>query len=340
MARPINFDVILVIIALIVLFALAAKGPNVFSRSPGGERAAARAAKPSSPHAGAAEIGEQRMLQVGSEQRAYYLHRPAGAASSALPLVIVFHGGEGSPQKIAAQTGFNEVADRNGFAVAYPASIDHWNDGRDATAKFGDDTRFTSELIDALAGSDGIDRTRVYATGASNGGLMTLRLACERANEIAAFAAVAASFPDSYMSHCKPARPVPLLIIHGSDDRLIPRGGGTIPSGRRAGLGGTVNPLPDTLEFWRQADGCQPQPSVKTLPDAADDGTTVKVMEYQGCAPAAGLIFVDVVGGGHTWPGTRVDPVGRLAGRISRDIDASQYIWDFFRGHRLAENRE
>jgi polyhydroxybutyrate depolymerase len=63
-------------------------------------------------------------------------------------------------------------------------------------------------------------------------------------------------------------------------------------------------------------------------------------MEYQGCAPGAGLIFVDVVGGGHTWPGTRVDPVGRLAGRISRDIDASQYIWDFFRGHRLAENRQ
>jgi polyhydroxybutyrate depolymerase len=198
----------------------------------------------------------------------------------------------------------------------------------------------TSALIDELAARDGIDRTRVYATGASNGGLMTLRLACERADEVAAFAAVAASFPDSYMSRCKPARPVPLLVIHGSEDRLIPRGGGTIPAGRRAGLGGTVNPLPDTLEFWRKANGCQSQPDTKTLPDAADDGTTVKVMDYQGCAAGAGVTFVDVVGGGHTWPGTRVDPVGRLAGRVSRDMDASQFIWDFFRVHRLAERRE
>jgi polyhydroxybutyrate depolymerase len=128
-----------------------------------------------------------------------------------------------------------------------------------------------------------------------------------------------------------------MLIVHGSEDRLIRRGGGTIPSGWRAGVGGTVNPLPDTLEFWRKADGCQAQPDTKTLPDAADDATTVSVMQYQGCSAGAGVTFVDVVGGGHTWPGARVEPLGRLAGRVSRDIDASQFIWDFFRAHRLAE---
>jgi polyhydroxybutyrate depolymerase len=134
------------------------------------------------------------------------------------PLVIVYHGGGGDASKIAAQTGFNDVADRNGFAVVYPNAIDHWNDGRDSTAGFGDDTRFTSELINELATRDGIDRARVYATGASNGGMMTLRTACERANEIAAFAVVAASFPDTYMSRCKPARSVPIMIIHGTQD--------------------------------------------------------------------------------------------------------------------------
>jgi polyhydroxybutyrate depolymerase len=229
------------------------------------------------------------------------------------------------------------MADRNGFAVVYPEAIDHWNDGRDATAGFGDDTRFTSELINELVKRDGIDRSRVYATGASNGGLMTLRVACERANEIAAFVAVAASFPDTYMSRCKPTRPVPIMIIHGSQDPLIPEQGAKIQGGTRR-LGGTVTPLKDTVDFWRRADRCQAPPSPKTLPDSSNDGTTVQVSDYQGCAPNSRLVFVNVVGGGHTWPDERI-ATNPKAGRVTHDIDGTQYVWDFFKNYSLSGQR-
>lgn len=280
------------------------------------------------------DAGSPRTIEVGGRTRSFYFWAPAGTHSERVPLVIVFHGGYGSPRKIAGQTGFSEVADRHGFAVAYPASIDHWNDGRDATAGFGDDTAFTSALIEHLVDTEHVDRNRIYVTGASNGGLMTLRLACERADEIAAFAVVAASFPDTYMSRCRPRRPVPIMIMHGSEDRLIPEAGATIPGGKRR-LGGTIQPLRDTVEFWRQHDGCRPEPDIRMLPDSTQDGTTVRVMEYRGCAPGAETIFVDVIGGGHTWPGARVNPVGRMAGPVSHDIDGTQVIWEFFRNHTL-----
>jgi polyhydroxybutyrate depolymerase len=333
-----NVRALQAIIAIIVLVAGAASGVRLFHRNPAGDRGMrqhAAADDERKARAAASVAGERHTLMVGDQMRSYYFHRPEQSAGAALPLVIVFHGGEGSALKIATQTGFSEVADRNAFAVAYPESLDHWNDGRTATAGFGDDVRFTSELIDALVQSAGIDRTRVYAVGASNGGLMTLRLACERATEIAAFAAVAASFPDSYVGRCKPAQPVSILIVHGSEDRLIPWRGGTIPSGRRAGVGGTVIAVPDTLEFWRKQDRCRGQPKSKSLPDASDDGTTVEVMEYEGCASGVDMRFVNVIGGGHTWPGARIEPLGRLAGRVSHDIDATQYIWDFLRTHQL-----
>ena len=331
-------------IILLTLVACTATGVQVGHRGMGGRGVYGQHGQrggqaPGARRAGSTvDAGEQRTLVVSGVTRSYYFHRPAGASGGALPLVIVYHGGQGDASKIAGQTGLNEVADRNGFAVAYPESIDHWNDGRDATAGFGDDTRFTSDLINELVKRDGIDRSRVYATGASNGGLMTIRVACERANEIAAFAAIAASFPDTYMSRCKPARPVPIMIVHGTQDQLIPEQGATVQGGTRR-LGGKITPLKDTIEFWRKVDACQPPPSPKTLPDKANDGTTVQVTDYQGCAANSKLVFVNVIGGGHTWPGSPIEPAGGKAGRVTHDIDGSQYIWDFFKNYSLSAQR-
>jgi polyhydroxybutyrate depolymerase len=330
-----NLRAIGAIFAILVLVACATGGVRVFPRHPGAQRGqrVPQGNRGADTGAASAQLGTRHTLQVGGVTRYYYFHKPANATEP-MPLVILYHGGGGNAGKIESQTGFAQVADRNGFAVAYPEAIDHWNDGRNATANFGDDTRFTSELIDYLARNEGVDRSRVYATGASNGGLMTLRLACERANEIAAFAAVAASFPDNFMSTCKPARPVAILIIHGSEDPLIPEAGATIQGGSRR-LGGTVTPLADTVDFWRRSDGCSTQAHADSLPDKSNDGTTVKVTKYQGCRGGE-VIFVNIIGGGHTWPDERVQP-NRMAGRVTHDIDGTQYVWEFFRAHTLGK---
>lgn len=277
-------------------------------------------------------------IEVAGREREYYLHHPARNDGSTLPLVLAFHGGEGHPLRLAKQTGFDEIADRNGFVVAYPAAApNQWNDGRSTTALFGDDVTFIARLIEHLVATEHIDATRIYAVGPSNGGMFTLRLACELSDRIAAFAVVAASFPDSYWQRCAPRRAVPMLLIHGSEDRFIRWQGGTIPHGRERGVGGTVIPVPDTVAFWRERDGCKKEPAVERLPDRApDDGTRVEVQRYEGCRDGSALVLVRIEGGGHTWPGSRrAGAVGGLAGRVSQDADGTQMIWEFFNNYAL-----
>lgn len=290
--------------------------------------------------AGAAVAGlESRTLRVDGVRREYAVYtppspRPAGER----PLVVVFHGGEGSPAKIARQTGFNEVADRHGFLVAYPRSIEHWNDGRATTRGFGNDVAFARALVEALVAHDGVDPDRVYATGASNGGMMTLRLACEANETFAAFAPVAASFPVPYADRCRPGQPVDILMVNGTDDRLIRWRGGRIPRGRRAGVGGEVIPVPETVAFWRRHNGCG-TPAEEAVPDREDDGTRLRREVNDRCARGGSVRFLAIEGGGHTWPGSPV-PANILAGRISREISASQVIWQFFATQRLSSTHE
>jgi len=287
---------------------------------------------------GAGNAPPPETLTVDGQEREYYLHRPSKGGSGAVPLVLAFHGGEGNPLRLAVQTGFNDIADRNGFAVVYPETTGHqWNDGRSTTAGFGDDVRFVNQLIDHLVSSEHIDPARIYATGPSNGGMFTLRLACEVSDRIAAFAVVAASFPDTYYQHCAPKRAVPIIFLHGSEDPFIKWQGGTIPHGAQKGVGGSVIPVPDTVAFWQKNDGCQSKPSDENLPDKADDGTTVEVERYQGCRDGSAVTLVRIMGGGHTWPGSRKqNPRGEaMTGRVTQDIDGTQMIWDFFHDHTL-----
>jgi polyhydroxybutyrate depolymerase len=280
---------------------------------------------------------EEATITVSGRQRSYYVHRPATRSESKLPLVLAFHGGEGHPSRLAAQTGFDSVADRNGFMVVYPsASPNQWNDGRTTTAQFGDDVTFIRRLIEHLVATERVDAARIYATGPSNGGTFTLRLACELNDRIAAFGVVNASFPDPYWKSCAPRRAVPILIIHGSEDQFVKWEGGEIKHGRTRGVGGVAVAVPTTVDFWRKNDGCRTPAETERLPDVApNDGTRVEVDRYPGCREGSDVVLVRIMGGGHTWPGRRAGQANRLAGRVCQDIDGSQYIWDFFKDYRL-----
>ncbi|HEX7061535.1 MAG TPA: PHB depolymerase family esterase [Woeseiaceae bacterium] len=277
-------------------------------------------------------------IVVGGVEREYWLHRPARGGGGKMPLVIALHGGEGHPLRLARQTGFNDVADRNGFIVVYPsAGGRQWNDGRSTTAG-GDDVAFIRELIDHLIRTEGVDPARVYATGTSNGGHMTLRLACELSDRIAAFAAIAGSFPKDYMRRCSPKHPVSVMLIHGSEDRFVRWQGGEIPKGRRRGAGGAVEPVPETVKFLAERDGCRADPEVEKLPDRdPDDGTSVEVTRYADCRGDSEVVLVRIIGGGHAWPGSRAHRSNRLARRASRELDGAAYVWNFFRDRSLAE---
>lgn len=280
-----------------------------------------------------AALSEHRLV-VNGVVRTYLLHVPPSARGTKPPLVMVFHGGQGDGAKIARQTGFNRVADREGVVVVYPNSLEYWNDGRATIPNPRDDVSFVRQLIKHLVETENVDRQRVFATGASNGGNFTLRLACEMSTEITAFAPVIASFPVEYSPNCRPRRAVPIMMMNGTSDTFIRWEGGAVRKGLFRGAGGETLPVPTTLDFWRKQNGCSPNPTVDRRPDRdKGDGTTVEVITYPGCRDASAVQMIKIEGGGHTWPGSQ-DSVPRAVGNTSGDIDASEEIWGFFKQRR------
>jgi len=273
-------------------------------------------------------------------KRTYLLYVPATLdQSKAAPLVMVFHGGFGSGSRIARHIGMNRVADREKFLVVYPDGVDsHWNDGRSTTASGADDVSFVLALIKHISAEYRIDQKRLYATGISNGGYLTQRLACELTDKIAAFAPVSSTMPVALHASCRPTKPVSMLMINGKDDPLVPWNGGELTSGKRmGGKGGVVISVPETFEFWRAHDGCSGEGVVTALPDTdPDDGTRVDESRYADCKLGSEVILLTIEGGGHTWPGSPEKPrMKKRTGRTSYDINASQVIWNFFKQHHL-----
>ena len=172
-----------------------------------------------------------------------------------------------------------------------------------------------------------VDSGRIFATGMSNGGMMCYRLAAELSERIAAIAPVAGTMAGA---EAKPKRPVPLLHFHGTEDPLVPFGG---PDQRVPKLL-TFKSVEDSVTAWVKLNGCQEEPLIEELPDIADDGTKVTRKTYRNDAGAE-VVLVIVTGGGHTWPGRQL-PV-KLMGRSTRDISATDMIWDFFVRHPLKE---
>src|SRR5208337_3461333 len=98
------------------------------------------------------------------------------------------------------------------------------------------DIGFISALVDKLAAEYPVDAHRVFATGISNGGFMSFRLACELSEKIKGIAAVSATHPVTSREKCRPARSVNIMIINGTDDPLVPYNGGYVEVlGRRRG---------------------------------------------------------------------------------------------------------
>lgn len=154
-------------------------------------------------------------LDHGGDERTYHIHLPPGFdRGKPAPLVIALHGGGGEGRKFdQAATGgtLTRAADKRGVVLVFPEAVDrHWFDGRpevDKSAKRIDDTGFISAVIDAMAADYGIDPLRVYATGISNGGFMSVRLAIDLAEKIAAVAPVTAQMSKALEGKA-PAQPI------------------------------------------------------------------------------------------------------------------------------------
>jgi polyhydroxybutyrate depolymerase len=285
---------------------------------------------------------ETRTITVDGRERTYHLYRPAGKPQGPYPVVLALHGGGGQGLGMR-RVGFEPVADRHGFALVYPDGHNRgWNDGRLGSrivqrGEGVDDVAFFRVLIDRLVAERFADPARVYSTGPSNGGIMTFRLACDLADRIAAAAPVIANMAQDRMELCKPARPVPMLIINGTKDPLVPWEGGPIAGNP---TGGIVVSVDRTIELWKRLSGCSGKPPrERPLPDKdPNDGTRTTELVWQGCRAELRLYRVEE--GGHHWHGAAA-PVSderiKRSGKVSMDFSGAEVVWDFFSRHRLAK---
>jgi polyhydroxybutyrate depolymerase len=194
-----------------------------------------------------------------------------------------------------------------------------------------DDVGFLSALIDRMISEENADPSRVFATGISNGGFMSLRLAMERSDRVAAVAAVAAGIP-KVLEARRPANPVAVLLCNGTEDRRIPYGGGRMP--RLGGSCGDVLSTPATARWWAASNGCTGAPVGRGLPDRdPSDGTRVSVVTYEPCAAGTAVVLYRVDGGGHTWPNGLQYLPRFLVGRVTHDVDGTREIFDFLARH-------
>jgi polyhydroxybutyrate depolymerase len=240
-------------------------------------------------------------LTVGGLDRSYRLYKPAQVPASA-PLVIVMHGYSGSARQVERDYKWDGFADSAKFVVAYPDGLGRaWNvDGETCCGRSGrtgvDDVGFIRAAVADIAKNVGIDAARVYATGMSNGGIMSYTLAC--ATDI--FAAIG-PVAGTQLNACRSPRPMSVMHIHGTADRLVPYGGGPGFS--------VINgpPVPEVNAFWRNVDQCG-------APSATTNGAITT--STAGCAEGRGVVLVTIDQGGHDWP----------------DF-ATQQLWQFFAAH-------
>jgi polyhydroxybutyrate depolymerase len=278
-------------------------------------------------------------------KRSYLIHLPPDDKSRPMSLVIALHGGGGTGSRMEklTQGGFNALSDREGFIVVYPDGLEkHWNDGRSvkeagwrAHKENVDDVGFISALIEHLVKEQNVDPKRVYITGVSNGALMASKLACEKTEKITAIALVAGTIAENFAPACSPSRPIPILMMHGTEDSFVLWEGGEIaeklPRGRR--FGRTLS-VPETVKFWAANNECPSLPIITQEPDKdPKDGTRVRKEAYSDCKDGAEVILYAIENGGHTWPNGHKYLPDRIVGKISKDIDANEVIWDFFKRH-------
>ncbi|HYD89063.1 MAG TPA: PHB depolymerase family esterase [Vitreimonas sp.] len=266
------------------------------------------------------------------------------------PLVIVLHGRPSTAASMAAISEMNAVAGRHGFIVVYPEGIDNeWNAyfdlRRSGNASLTgnrsilpqDDIGFLTTLAADLRVDLNIDPARMYVAGFSNGGFMTMRMACSASDTFAGFAEVGASLYVEMTDLCRRSPPSPVLFMHGSADPSIPYEGVTVgnPEGGEP-IRITLRVI-DTVSLFARRNECTLSGRSTTLAERGrSPGTSVVRFVPHECAGAP-LEFYQINGGGHTWPGVPELLPAENFGPTNMDIHASEVIWDFFSRQTLAQ---
>jgi len=280
-------------------------------------------------------------IRVMGSQRYYLVHIPNHYDfGEKAPLVLVLHGAFSTPKQIEEQSGFSELADQEGFLVAYPSGaygvfgyFKHWNAGHCCGKAAGDgldDVGFLVDVIEDIADQFNVDRTRIYMVGFSNGGMLTYRFAAEHTHVLAAAAPLAAaiggkaSFDSPLWIIPDPVAPLPMIVFHARDDLTVPYRGGISP--RKGGEREYLS-VDEAVDFWVRNNGCRAEPTIDRLHDGIVTRKT-----WPDTHGYDDVILYTIDNWGHQWPG-RYFSKDLEKNHSFREFDAADIIWEFFKQH-------
>ncbi len=295
--------------------------------------------------AGAAAL-QSHTIELDGHSREYVVASPVTLHAAPRPLVIVLHGHLGTAKNALGAgirpsplSAWLDIVDREQILVVAlqglkgPDGHTGWHDCRSDAAgnPRTDDVKFASVVARELIASARADPQRLYLMGMSNGAMMSQRLAFEMQPAPAAIAAVAGTIARG--GECgDPIHPVSVLIIHGTDDPLVPYGGGPVGF-REQGKRGAVLGAEATRDFWRRVDGLDHvAPVAKTLPHVGPDNTRARSVSY-GPDTGPQVELVTIEHGGHVEPSLRFHygPLyEQLVGPQNRDFESAEFAWAFF----------
>jgi polyhydroxybutyrate depolymerase len=272
---------------------------------------------PTGPKDGAGVLGE--WVAYEGIERPYVLHLPPSYdPAQPAPLLILLHGASDTGAGFQGRIGLDSTADAAGLITVYPDALGGfwWS---------STDVGFTRTLIGHLTDDLAIDPNRIYAAGFSRGASLTFSLACRLASQLAAVATVGATLESQTAASCSPSRPIPIVLVHGTEDTAFPWDG----------LYGSAQlmSMPLTLDVWAEINRCASDPQVEWLLDSWEDGTRVWSEHYADCGAGAELKLFGIEGGGHTWP-SAPGPFPDWTGTVSREIGSAEIV-EFLTRHSL-----
>ncbi len=254
-------------------------------------------------------------LEHDSMTRDYIVHVPPGYdPATPTALVLNLHGYTSNAEQQVPFSNMNATADAEGFIALYPNGYENsWNGGAccgQAAAEGIDDVGFLVSVVADVSTRLCIDPDRVYASGMSNGGYMSHRLACEASDVFAAVAPVAGGLG---ILGCSPPRPVPVIMFHGTDDSVVP-----------------FSSAETALSAWGSHDSCTSTPVTTSFGDSYCD-------VHETCEGGAEVGLCALSGMDHCWPGGAPPRwlCETFVGTYSEDINANDYMWEFFTRHPM-----
>ena len=283
-------------------------------------------------------VSEQRMVIHEGVEREYIIHVPENLNQDS-PIVLVIHGYTGSAEGIAAYTGMNNIAEREGFIAVYPqGTIDsNGNTFFNVGYEFNDDSpindvSFIRELVRSISQEFNLKRKKAFATGMSNGGDMSYLLACTSSDLFKAVAPVAGVLMKGLKDSCELNSPVPIFEIHGTADKISLFEGDL----NNEGGWGAYYDLPSTIDFFAERYQLTNKSVKQTISKESGADYDIFFERHWSDDLEEEVWMYRIEDGRHVWPGIKLNwwnnPLAWFYfGSGNEDINASEEVWSFFK---------